>query len=181
MSIMNSTIVARLYHSEATLLQDGRVIVSGSDPQDGVNPEEYRVEVFIPPYLLKGATPPTLNITNIDWAYGQQVAVSIFLPTGVASNAVFSLMGAVASTHGNSMGQRTIFPKFTCSSATSCTITAPPSVNICPPGWFQLFVLDAGTPGHSVWIRIGGDPADLGNWPAGLADFDVPGIGPVGS
>jgi hypothetical protein len=37
-SILNSTIVARLYHSEATLLPDGRVLVSGSDPQT-LNPD----------------------------------------------------------------------------------------------------------------------------------------------
>ena len=55
MSILNSTIVARMYHSEAILLYDGRVLVSGSDPQtynpDGtpIYPEEFRVEVYVPP------------------------------------------------------------------------------------------------------------------------------------
>jgi hypothetical protein len=33
MSILNTTIVDRLYHSEAILLPDGRVLVSGSDPE----------------------------------------------------------------------------------------------------------------------------------------------------
>lgn len=47
MSILNSTIVARLYHSEAILLPDGRVLVSGSDPQSPVFPEEFRVEVCL--------------------------------------------------------------------------------------------------------------------------------------
>ena len=33
-SILNTTIVARMYHSEAILLPDGRVLISGSDPED---------------------------------------------------------------------------------------------------------------------------------------------------
>ncbi|KAG6815651.1 hypothetical protein H0H87_012650, partial [Tephrocybe sp. NHM501043] len=51
-SILNSTIVARMYHSELTLLPDGRVLVSGSDPKtnndDGTPkyPEEFRIEVY---------------------------------------------------------------------------------------------------------------------------------------
>ena len=46
-SIFNSTTIARMYHSEATLLPDGRVIISGSDPLDKNFPEEYRVEVSL--------------------------------------------------------------------------------------------------------------------------------------
>ena len=56
-----------------------------------------------------------------------------------------------------------------------CTITAPPNAHVSPPGWFQLFVLDGPTPSHSTWVRIGGDPAELGNWPP-FDDFTRPGI-----
>ena len=44
-SILNETIVPRLYHSEAALLPDGRVLVSGSDPQTPGFNEEFRIEV----------------------------------------------------------------------------------------------------------------------------------------
>jgi len=44
MSVMANTTVARMYHSEAILLLDGRVMISGSDPQDERYPEEYRIE-----------------------------------------------------------------------------------------------------------------------------------------
>jgi hypothetical protein len=37
-SILNTTIVARLYHSEVILLPDGRVLISGSDPETN-NPD----------------------------------------------------------------------------------------------------------------------------------------------
>ena len=171
-SILANTIVARLYHSEAILLQDGRVLVSGSDPEDGVNPQEYRVETFTPPYLLSGAARPSFTITNKDWTYGQSVAITI--TAGNAANVRVSLMGAESSTHGNSMGQRTIFPAVSCAGNT-CTITAPPNNKVCPPGWFQVFVLDGPTPSVSTWVRIGGDPSKLGNWP-NFPDFHLPGV-----
>jgi hypothetical protein len=159
-TVMANTTVDRLYHSEAVLLDDGRVLVSGSDPEDPRFPQEYRVEVFIPPYLMGNPARPAFSITTNDWTYGT------------------ALLGAVSSTHGNSMGQRTFFPLMSCS-GTTCSVTAPPNAHICPPGWFQMFVLNAaGIPSVATWVRIGGDPAQLGNWP-NLADFSVPGVGAI--
>ncbi|KAI4215353.1 MAG: hypothetical protein LQ351_002253 [Letrouitia transgressa] len=172
MSVLANTTIARLYHSESILMQDGRVLVSGSDPQDGKNPEEYRVEVYVPPYLTAGRARPSFTIANKDWSYGQSVTINVNLPNG--GPAKVSLMGAESSTHGNSMGQRTIFPAVSCGGGT-CTITAPPNAKVCPPGWFQLFVLDGPTPSSSTWVRIGKDPASLGNWP-NYPDFKKPGV-----
>ena len=173
-TIMANTTVARLYHSEAILLQDGRVLVSGSDPQDKTHPQEYRVEQFLPPYLLSGLTKPTFDIQNKDWSYGQSMTFTANLAQGSTANLKVSLMGGVSSTHGNSMGARTIFPAVSCN-GNACTVTAPPNANVCPPGWFQMFVLDGPTPSNSVWVRIGGDPAGLGNWP-NFPDFTLPGV-----
>jgi len=186
-SILGSTIVARMYHSESILMHDGRVLVSGSDPlttvlyangtvnPDESYPEEYRVEVYVPPYLATGAARPTYTITQTDWSYGTSYNITVHIPSGNMSGMRVSLLGAVVSTHGNNFGQRTLFPAFSCTSATSCSITAPPNNHIAPPGWFQLFVLDGPTPSTSVWVRIGGDPAQLGNWP-NLAGFTRPGL-----
>jgi len=185
-SILNTTIVARMYHSEAILMHDARVLVSGSDPlttvlnPDGsINeaesfPEEYRVEVYVPPYLSTGLTQPTYTIEETDWTYGQDYSITVNLFQGSTDTMRVSLLGAVSSTHGNNFGQRTLFPAFSCSGNT-CTITAPPNNKIAPPGWFQLFVLDGPTPSFSQWVRIGGDPAQLGNWPD-LPGFTVPGV-----
>ncbi|KAJ9157373.1 Glyoxal oxidase-like protein [Pleurostoma richardsiae] len=172
-TVMANTTVARLYHSEAITLLDGRVLISGSDPQDGTHPEEYRVEVFVPPYLLNGLPRPTFTLTNTDWSHGDTVTFSL---GGAAVNGAItvSLLGAVSSTHGNSMGARVLQPEVTCT-GTSCTFAAPPSVNVCPPGWYQFFVLDGGVPAVGVYVRIGGDPAQLGNWPQ-YDDFVKPGV-----
>ncbi|GJE95258.1 DUF1929 domain-containing protein [Phanerochaete sordida] len=85
-----------------------------------------------------------------------------------------SLVAATSSTHGNAMGGRTIFPAFSCNGNT-CTVTAPPNAKVSPPGWHQLFILDGPTPSFSHWVRIGGDPGKLGNWP-NFPDFTRPGV-----
>lgn len=176
-TVMANTTIARLYHSEAVLLDDARVLISGSDPEDNKHPQEYRTEVFIPPYLMGSPSRPEFNLTKIDLAYGDTAAMSISSP-GAGGGYQATLMGAVSSTHGNSMGQRTYFLSTSCSGS-SCTITAPPSANICPPGWFQLFLLDGNkVPSHAQWIRVGGDPGSLGNWP-NIPSFKTPGMGPV--
>ncbi|ORY19791.1 hypothetical protein BCR34DRAFT_595240 [Clohesyomyces aquaticus] len=171
-TVMANTTVARLYHSEAILMDDGRVVVSGSDPEDDRFPQEYRVEVFVPPYLMGNPTRPVVNMLEAqkDWSYGQSYTFTSSQPISKVS-----LLGAGSSTHGNSIGQRTIFPAFSCSGVT-CSITAPPNGHICPPGWFQLFALNAnGVPAMAQWVRIGGDPGELGNWP-NSPDFSLPGV-----
>jgi Domain of unknown function (DUF1929) len=176
MSVMANTTIDRLYHSEAILLQDGRVLVSGSDPEDVRFVQEYRVEVFMPPYLLSGARQPEFTIVNnqTSYGYGETVTLNVKQYQGTAGDVKVSMMAADSSTHGNSMGQRTIFPAVSCS-GTICTVTTPPNANVSPPGWHQLFVLDGPTPSHSRWIRVGGDPAGLGNWPD-FPDFSKPGV-----
>jgi len=179
-SVLNTTIVARLYHSEATLLTDGRVLISGSDPQTyypngtAIYPEEFRIEVYIPPYLTDGRTQPEYTITTTDWSYSGTYDITVTLYQGTTANMRVSLVYATSSTHGNAMGSRILFPAFTCA-GNVCTITAPPNAYISPPGWHQLFILDGPTPSHSQWVRIGGDPSQLGNWPQ-YPDFTTPGV-----
>jgi len=171
-SILNNSTIPRMYHSEATLLPDGRVLVSGSDPETKGYKEELRIEVYIPPYLSQGLTQPTVTVANTDWAYGGQYQINVNLFQGQPMRV--SLVAAVSSTHGNVMGSRTIFPIFSCQGSV-CTVTAPPNAQVSPPGWHQLFVLDGPTPSHGVFVRIGGDPAKLGDWPK-LPDFTLPGV-----
>jgi len=172
-SILNSTTIPRMYHSEATLLPDGRVLISGSDPLDNRFPEEYRIEVYIPPYATQGLKKPTFNVPVTDWAYGASYTLTNVIRFQGQPLRV-SLIAAPSSTHGNAFGARTLFPQFSCVGS-QCTVIAPPHGGICPPGWYLLFVLDGPTPSVGQWIRIGGDPSKIGNWP-NLPGFTQPGV-----
>ncbi|KAL2210725.1 hypothetical protein CC79DRAFT_527896 [Sarocladium strictum] len=176
MTVLANTTIARLYHSEGVLLSDGKVLISGSDPQDqGKHPQEKRLEYFIPDYLMTGAAQPTFTIADRDWDYGGSYDFKLTSPLaeGVGKMRV-SLMASIGSTHGITMGQRTLFPAVSCS-GTTCTVQAPPNAYVSPPSWYQMFVLDGPTPSHAIWVRIGGDPAGLGNWPK-LPGFTTPGV-----
>ena len=95
MSILGSTTIARLYHSEATLLPDGRVLVSGSDPQTPGLPEELRLEVYIPPYLSQGLQQPQFTVTETDWVYSGQYNIVVTLFQGTTSNMRVSLVAGM--------------------------------------------------------------------------------------
>ena len=75
------------------LLQDGRVLVSGSDPEDTRFPQEYRVEVYVPPYLSSGLKQPTFTIQNTDWSYNGQFQIQVTLFQGTTAGMRVSLLG----------------------------------------------------------------------------------------
>ena len=103
MSILNSTTIARMYHSEATLLPDGRVLISGSDsltryPNGSyVYPEELRLEVYIPPYLSQGLQQPQFTISETDWAYSGEYSIVVTLFQGTTSNMRVSLVAGMSA------------------------------------------------------------------------------------
>jgi hypothetical protein len=143
-----------MYHSEATLLPDGRVRVSGSDPEAAGFTGELRIEVYIPPYLSQGLTQPIVD--GAEYGLGLRRTVPDYRAVVPRRGSAVSLVAAVSSTHGNVMGGRVIFPAVSCV-GTVCMVTAPPNEKVSPPGWHQLFVLDGSTPSHGVFVRVGGN------------------------
>jgi hypothetical protein len=53
------------------------------------------------------------------------------------------------------MDQRLVEVQITATSATSLTVQMPPNGKVAPPGWYMLFVLQAGVPSHAHFLRLG--------------------------
>ncbi|CAA6666010.1 unnamed protein product [Spirodela intermedia] len=168
---LNPTTIPRVYHSTSALLPDGRILVAGSNTNDGyyytgvLFPTELRVEKFSPPYLdpLLQTSRPEIS------AHG----VSGNLKYGVSFTADFGMAGVELdraelkvtmyappfTTHGYSMIQRLLILKITdveISGAGTYKVTtvAPPSAVIAPPGYYMLFVVHQGVPSKAAWVHI---------------------------
>ena len=133
----------RWYHSTALLLPDGRV-VSGSG--DGHLTEQ----VYSPPYLFEG-TQPTITSAPGTVRYGD----SFFIGTPDAATITdvhWIRMGT--STHAQNWDQYIQEATFTQTTG-GLMVSAPPTPNTAPPGYFMLFVDRGDVPSVAKIIRVG--------------------------
>jgi len=177
-SIVAITNIARLYHSGASLMPDGSVLLSGSHgqfnawrvPPPGTFPDEKRMERYLPSYMSPGVARPTwVSLASAQWSYASAVGFEATIPSGNLSavSAMLSCNGYV--THSFAQGQRMIELVVTpAGSPSSFSLMTPPNANLMPPGWYQLWVLDNSIPSVSRWVQLGGDPANLAAWPPGV-------------
>ena len=144
----------RLYHSNALLLPDATVLLSGGNPQRGNY--EARLELYSPAYLfntdgtpavrptITGVTPETVTYNS---------AFQVQTPDA-ASIASAVLVRPGTPTHAFDMDQRLVGLSFTAGSGV-LNVTAPPNGNIAPPGYYMLFVLNnAGVPSIARFVRL---------------------------
>jgi hypothetical protein len=103
-STLAGTDIPRVYHSTANLLQDGSVLLAGSNTHQfytltGYLPTELRVEKFFPPYF--GANPSGFSSVPASLAYGADftAVVKATNPTTIELN----LASAPFVTHSYSM------------------------------------------------------------------------------
>lgn len=143
--------VARVYHSSAVLLPDGRVATFGGNPS---NSFEMRIEVFTPPYLETGTARPTLTRSGAtDLHYGDYTT---FATTQAAPIKRAVLMRPASTTHESDPNQRLVDLGMT-RTATGVSITMPSEPNLAPPGWYMVFVVDAnGVPSAAKWVHLAG-------------------------
>ncbi|CAI2179308.1 1780_t:CDS:2 [Funneliformis geosporum] len=174
-----SSIVPRMYHSVSTLVPDGTVLVTGSNPQGGVSlnvkyPTEYRVEIFSPPYLFSNTPRP--NIISLQTfeinkerikVYYQQIVTLIVQVAGGEPSFKASLIHHGFITHSQNMGQRfvwldvvNVWMDTTVTDQYIVTVLLPPNSNIIAPGPSFIYLMNYDAPAYSgVEVLLNEQPA----------------------
>jgi hypothetical protein len=144
--------VKRVYHSTALLLPDGTILhLGGNNDLGGV--EEYRAEIFYPPYLFKGSR---AVITEIPSSAGYSRKITVKTPKNDRIARV-TLVRLGSVTHAIDMNQRGNELTFArkAGSITDLEVTTPANANVCPPGHYMLFLITGkGVPSTGKVIRI---------------------------
>jgi len=142
----------RLYHSEALLLPDGRVLIMGGGRFDNSNEvtDQLSAEFFAPPYLFRGPR-PTITSAPSKLSYGQNFTVST-PDAGRIANVVLIRFGA--DTHDINMSQRYLPLSFAIGTG-SLIVTAPVNSNLAPPANYMLFLVDTlGVPSLAAVVHF---------------------------
>ncbi|MDX1934419.1 MAG: galactose oxidase-like domain-containing protein, partial [Capsulimonadales bacterium] len=139
-----SMAVGRWYHSTVVLLPDGRLLSAGGD-------NNLNAEIFSPPYLFQGPRPVITSAPGLV-RYGATFDVETPDASKV-TNANWIRLSSV--THARNFDQRINRLSFQ-ATATGLRVTAPSDPNLCPPGYYMLFLLnEKGVPSVARIQRIG--------------------------
>ncbi|XP_051122531.1 aldehyde oxidase GLOX-like [Andrographis paniculata] len=171
-SVLNPTLIPRMYHSSATLLPDGRILVGGSNPHEKYNftgvryPTELSLESFSPPYLASRYNQVRPKILSVGWptegtiSYGQKFTISFSMKSPQPAGDLTVTMTAPSfTTHSFAMNQRLLVlyvedVQHPSASIYNATVYAPPTANIAPSGYYMVAVVHQGVPSHCTWVRI---------------------------
>ncbi|MFO1327800.1 MAG: AbfB domain-containing protein [Rubrivivax sp.] len=148
----------RVYHSATLLLPNGTVLSTGGGAPGPVNNQN--AEVYYPPYLFRSVggvaqlapRPVMTGINALGFAHGGAMQVEM-ADSAAVSRLVLVANGAV--THSFNSGQRFIELPFT-QTGDRLAATLPASAATAPPGYYQVFALDAGgVPSRAVIVSLG--------------------------
>ncbi|XP_020541096.1 aldehyde oxidase GLOX isoform X2 [Jatropha curcas] len=139
--VMNPTNIPRMYHSTAALLPDGRILVGGSNPH---------------------ARPSILTVESVEGtvSYNEMFSVTFVLKVYRSDLGISVVLIAPSfTTHSFAMNQRMVVLKTISVEQLSAfgykvNVIGPTNVNVVPPGYYMLFLVNAGVPSHAVWAKL---------------------------
>jgi hypothetical protein len=146
----------RTYHSVALLMPDGRVIVGGSTGHDLLfhRGDEFRLDIFTPPYLTRGPRPTILEAPD-QVEYGEEFEISVGTFSAKQILQVV-LIRPGSTTHSNNMDQRRVMLPILERSGSTVRVAAPVELSVAPRGFYMLFVLNQfGVPSVATFVRLG--------------------------
>ncbi|KAF8738930.1 Copper radical oxidase, partial [Rhizoctonia solani] len=154
---MPTSNIGRLYHSVATLLPSGAILIGGSNPNDDMEtrpwPSEYRVEYLNPSYMF--AERPTYTGLPAVVNYGATFTLSVSVPSSTATVKVV-LMDLGFITHSVHMDQKAVELVSTLSAdRKTLTVIGPPNAPVYSPGPGWIFVVVGDTPSVAQKLIIG--------------------------
>jgi hypothetical protein len=157
--ITASSTVARMYHSIALLLPDGRVVASGGNPNRGTQVgweppdpnEELRLEIYSPPYMFHPGR-PVIDAAPARCKYGEVIAIKSPQAGNIQSA---SLIKNSVTTHSFNSSQRLVDLPIQSQKNGVIEAAVAKSSNLAPPGWYMLTVLDKERlPSAARWIQL---------------------------
>ena len=156
--------VARLYHSVALLLPDGRVVTAGGNPDKGRSitwlppqdpMEEMRLEIYSPPYLFRtdaGRPRPTITTASTEVTYGTPFTVT---STHTGALPQLCLIRPGLTTHSFNGEQRLVEVNVHDTPPGRLVAHVATDARIAVPGWYLLFLTDdRGVPSEGGWVHL---------------------------
>ncbi|MBT2477526.1 galactose oxidase early set domain-containing protein [Streptomyces sp. ISL-94] len=148
----------RGYHSNAVILPDGRIMITGDELQQIANNPDIKsgmngtIEIYEPAYLHQGERPVLSDAPEGVQHYNSNLRVSTSTP-GRVSRAV--LVAPITSTHAVDTSQRHLELPITSRAGNKLVLKTPQSAEDAPPGFYMLFLLDAkGVPSVAKWVQL---------------------------
>ncbi|KAK6131267.1 hypothetical protein DH2020_034990 [Rehmannia glutinosa] len=173
--IQGSSSRPRMYHSTAILLRDGRVLISGSNPNAYYNftgvlfPTDLTMETFSPEYLDRRSAHLRPSIispaSHSQIGYGKQLTITFTIKGRINRSLLMVTMVAPPfTTHSFSMNQRLLVLAngneiggnmvSLGRSNYRVQVVTPGSSILAPPGYYLLFVVYQEVPSQGIWVQI---------------------------
>ncbi|KAK9236384.1 glyoxal oxidase N-terminus-domain-containing protein [Lipomyces kononenkoae] len=176
---LTSSSIARLYHSVALLIPDGRVMVAGSNPVEMpiLEPSEYtpyvtefRVEIFTPPYLMgdkASRRPRDVTLSSTSLRNGESFLLTFINGQANTTDVKVVLYHGGFVTHSTHMGHRMIYLDYAgfdsapkpANTKQTLTVSMPSAEygSVTPPAPYLLFVVTDGIPSVGLTVMVNED------------------------